>query len=37
MEYCKEMLGTEVYLVIYNENYGITRCKCCGQEIENSE
>lgn len=37
MEYCKEMLGTEVHLVIYNKKYGIKKCKCCGQKIENNE
>lgn len=37
MEYCKEMLGTEVHLVLYNKKAGIKRCKCCGQKIENNE
>lgn len=37
MEYCKEMLGQEVHLVIYNRNYGTKKCKHCGQEIPNTE
>lgn len=37
MEYCKEMLGIPVHLVIYNKKYGTKKCKCCGQEIQNNK
>ena len=37
MDYCKEMLGQKIYLVVYNQHYGEKKCKHCGHKIENNE
>lgn len=37
MEYCKEMLGIEVHLVIYNKKYCIKKCEYCNHPIANNE
>lgn len=37
MEYCKEMLGTDVHLVVYNKYYGKEYCRYCGHEIKGKQ